>query len=273
MKRTAVFLLVSTAVLVFLGNFGKLYLSLENRLTKAIEVRKLATHPVNSPNPVPKKNLTRIVLLGDSMTERLGNSEILARYLSVYYPDRRFLLLNYGYGSTNILSAQERFDRTTYHGREFQPIKNIDFDCIVIESFGNNPLSGYPLKVAESLQYSALDKLVSSIRATHPNAKIIFLATIAPNRENYAKPEVGLSPSERQSWVDERSLFIRSHIAYARAHNIPVIDVYDRSTNFFGDGDNDYIASKDQIHPSPKGIFLISEELATGLYKLGIFAK
>jgi lysophospholipase L1-like esterase len=269
-------LLVTGCLLVTLG-LGfyflspKILLLFERYSPKAIELREniAAQEPIS--NPVPKRNLTKIVLLGDSMTERLGNLDILQRYMNVYYPGRQFLYLNYGYGSTNVLSAQERLDQTTWHGRVFQPILNIDFDVILIESFGNNPLSQYPLQIGKILQYQALDKMIQSIRSARPNAKIIFVATIAPNRENYAKPSIQLSAQDRAQWADERSFYIKNHIEYAREHNIPVIDVYDKSTNFFGDGDLDYIDNVDHIHPSPKGVYLISEEIATYFYQHQIF--
>ncbi len=44
-----------------------------------------------------------MVFLGDSMTENLGNFDELRGYLKDYYPDKNFLLLNYGFSSTNIV--------------------------------------------------------------------------------------------------------------------------------------------------------------------------
>ena len=87
-----------------------------------------------------------IVLVGDSMTEVLGNSDELRKYLDEYYPNKTFEVLNYGFGSTNILSLPQRLTEKTFHGREFRPITDIDFDLIIIESFGHNPLSDLPLK-------------------------------------------------------------------------------------------------------------------------------
>src|SRR5690349_12055967 len=56
------------------------------------------------------------VILGDSMTETLGNSDELKGYLNQSYPDKTFEVLNYGYGSTSILSAKERLTQVTHHG-------------------------------------------------------------------------------------------------------------------------------------------------------------
>ena len=74
-----------------------------------------------------------IVFVGDSMTEYLGNFDELRAYLKNYYPAKRFLLLNYGFSATNILSVGERLEKNSNHsGRDFQAINNIPFDLIII---------------------------------------------------------------------------------------------------------------------------------------------
>ena len=49
-----------------------------------------------------------IVMVGDSMTETLGNSDEIRKFLKEYYPDKTFEVLNYGFGSTNILTLKTR---------------------------------------------------------------------------------------------------------------------------------------------------------------------
>src|SRR5579884_2430437 len=105
--RLALALLIIVGITIFAILYPKLQLLLERYSTEAIAYRKFTINQTPISNPVPKKDLTKVVLLGDSMTERLGNSDIIQKYLSVYYPNRKFLILNYGYGATNILSAQE----------------------------------------------------------------------------------------------------------------------------------------------------------------------
>jgi len=119
-------------------------------------------------------------MVGDSMTEYLGNSDEIRANLKKYYPDKSVEVLNYGFGSTNILSLQERLEKKTFFNREFRPILDIDFDLILIESFGNNPLSQFPLSEGLQKQNEALDKIVESIKSGNPRAKIAFVATIAP---------------------------------------------------------------------------------------------
>jgi len=208
-----------------------------------------------------------IVLVGDSMTEKLGNSDELRMYLKKYYTDKTFEVLNYGFGSTNILSVQERLEKTTFHGRDFRPILDIAFDLILIESFGNNPLSEMPLDQGLKKQTEALDKIMEATRRENPKAKIAFVATIAPNRYSYGKKLVDLTPEKRAQWADERTQYIKNHIDYANAHQIPLINIYQKSLKGNEGGSLEYLSSDDYIHPSPNGVYFISEEIAKGIFE------
>src|SRR5260221_14574119 len=73
------------------------------------------------------------VLVGDSMTATLGNSDELRMYMKKYYYNKSFEFLNYGFGSTNILSVEQRLTQKTQYYREYRPILDIDFDLILIE--------------------------------------------------------------------------------------------------------------------------------------------
>ncbi len=209
----------------------------------------------------------KVVLLGDSMFEILGNFDELKAYLKGYYPDKKFLLLNYGYGSTNILSVKERLEKETFHiDRKYQAINDIDFDLILVESFGHNPLSEYPLEEGLKKQTEALDKIVATITQKHPKSSIVFVATIAPNSKRYGEGMVNLLPEQRKEWANERSAYIKNHIEYAKANNIQVINIYERSLKD-GDGNIDYIDTTDFIHPSPGGVYLISETIAKFIFE------
>lgn len=218
------------------------------------------------------KTTPTIVFVGDSMTEYLGNFDELRGYLKKYYPTKNFLLLNYGFSSTNILSVQERLEKDSSHsGRIFQAINDIPFDLIIIESFGHNPLSDQPLEEGLRLQKEALDKIVATISQKHPRSSIIFMATIAPNRERYGEGVVNLTTEERGKWAEERSSYIENHIRYAKSHKIPLINIYEKSLDKEGSGNIDYVNANDFIHPSPTGIYFISEEIAKFLYNNKFF--
>ena len=206
------------------------------------------------------------------MTEYLGNFDELRGYLKSYYPDKKFLLLNYGFSSTNILSLNQRIETESSHsGRVFQPINDIPFDLILIESFGHNPLSEYSLQEGLKLQKESLDKIIASVAQKHPKSSIIFIATIAPNKDRYAEGVVNLTTEKRQEWAAERVAYIKNHIQYAKSHHIPLINIYEKSLDKDGTGNIDYINSKDFIHPSPTGVYFISEEIAKFLYSNNFF--
>lgn len=208
-----------------------------------------------------------IIMIGDSMTERLGNSDEIRVGLKKYNPNKSVEILNYGFGSTNILSVPERLEKDTFFQRTFRPILDIDFDLVLIESFGFNPLSEFPLKEGLQKQTETLDQIISKIKTENPRAKIIFVATIAPSRYHYGEGVVDLTPEQRKTWADERIAYIENHADFARTHNIPLIDVFSKSLNPDGELDLDYVSSTDYMHPSPNGIYLISDEIAKFLYE------
>lgn len=212
-----------------------------------------------------------LIFLGDSMTEALGeNFDFLRQNLTKYYPKKVFGLFNYGFGSTNILSIQDRLNnRTTYLGKDFPAILDRYFDIILIESSGTNPLSEFPLAIGLQKQTAALDAMVAKIADTHPNSLIIFLATIAPS-EFYGKGVVDLSPAVRIQWANERRAYIENHISFAKRHNIPLINVYEKTLDKNGVTISKYINTGNYIHPSVKGVSLISQTIADYLYQNNI---
>lgn len=208
-----------------------------------------------------------IVMIGDSMTERLGNSDEIRADLKKYNPNKSVEILNYGFGSTSILSVPERLEKDTFFQRTFRPILDIDFDLILIESFGHNPLSQFPQEDGLQKQTETLDQIISKIKTENPRAKIIFVATIAPSRYHYGKGVVDLTPEQRKAWADERIAYIKNHIDYAGSHNIPLIDIYSKSLNSDRELNLDYVSLTDYMHPSPNGVYLISDTIAKFLYE------
>lgn len=212
-------------------------------------------------------------MVGDSMTETLGNSDELKKFLAGYYPNKSFEVLNYGFGATNILSVMDRITKETEHGRKFRPIEDIYYGLILLESFGENPLSQYKLEEGLNRQTEELDKIVATLKSTNPKGKIVFVATISPNKVIFAKTSVDLSEKKRAEWVEERIAYMKNHIKYAKNHNIPVINIFEKSLMDNGDGNPDYINNTDYIHPSPTGIVFISKEIAGFIYNNNIFPR
>lgn len=222
---------------------------------------------ISSTNKVKYPQDYTIVMVGDSMTETLGNSTEIKDFLSKHYPGKSFEVLNYGYGSTNILSVVDRITKETQHGRAFRPINQIDYDLLLLESFGQNPLSQYPLEEGLKRQTQELDKIVKILKQSNPRGKIVFVLSISPNKKIFAKNQVELSPQVRAQWVDERISYMKNHETFAKANNIPVINIFEKSLLENGDGNPDYISKDDYIHPSPTGIIFISKQIADFIYE------
>ena len=193
------------------------------------------------------------------MTDYLGSAVELKKYLKNYYPNKQIDIKNFSVGSTNILTLPDRLQNlTNYNGRISEPILNTDFDLILIESFGHNPISQL------SKHNEVMDQARQMIKQRQSWARVVLLATIEPHAERYAEGVANLSTEERKKWAKERISYIENHIAYARSHKLPVIDAR-------GGGNIDYINTNDFIHPSVTGIDFISREIADFIFKNRIF--
>lgn len=243
-------------------NFNPL-LSMERTFAGPIyQVKKIF-----NPQTIKPKDSYTIVLVGDSMTDALGSGLELKKYLGQYYPGKKFDIKNFSVGSTNILTLPDRLQNlTNYNGRITEPALNTDFDIIIIESFGHNPLSHLAIDEGLKKHNKTLDQVISMIKQRKPIALTIFLATLGPHSDRYAEGVVNLSPEERKKWAKERVTYIKNHIYYARAHKIPLINVYEKSLDTKGEVNIDYI-STDFIHPSVTGVDFVSKEIADFIFR------
>lgn len=261
-----------------------------------------ATHPKsnkiitgNSPTPtpkkdepfgmytlpsIPKKDVYIIFMVGDSMTEALGpHGGKLNEFINTLYQStpghQRVVIDNYAKGATNILGLQDVMDaKLVVGGAVLDPLLSRRFDLILVESFGYNPPSELGLEGGLKKQTQTLDTLMKKLTTTHPHSAIIFVATIAPHKATYAQEESpGKTITEREAAAEERMEYIRNHIAYAKAHNIPLIDIYNKSLTPNGDGDPVNVNPNDHIHPSFVGRDFISQEIANFIYENQILPR
>lgn len=226
-------------------------LSLERTFAGSIyQIKKI----FDSTSIAPKPGYT-IVLVGDSMTDYLGSGEEIKKNLKNYYPNKQIDVKNFSVGSTNILTLPDRLQNlTNYNGRIFEPIFNTNFDLIIIESFGHNPIPD--LKKHNEV----MDQARGMIKQRQPWAKIILMATIAPHSTRYAEGVANLTTEERIKWAKERAVYIENHIDYAKSNKTPLINIYKKSHD-------DYVDTNDFIHPSPTGIKFISREIADFIFQ------
>ncbi len=231
-----------------------------------------ATTKYRLPRIQPKNTYEyQIVMVGHSMTRALGpHGGSFSTFINdLYRPSHRGIIIdNYAVGSTNVLSLQKQMTTAiTLEDKSVRPaLLSRQFDVILIESFGYNPLSQFPMDEGLRKQREALDETMKILLKTHPHSRIVFVATIAPNKETYAQKILPyLTVSDRILEAQERMTYIKSHMSYAREHNIPLVDIYDKSL-IDGDGDISLINPDDNIHPSFTGVDFIGHELANFIY-------
>lgn len=217
----------------------------------------------------PKDNYT-IVLVGDSMTSLLGEEE-LKNNLKEFYPNKEIKVLNYGIGSTTIETVPERLINGVIKGdSSLNPLLSYNPDLIILESSGNNPIN-LPTDAGLKKQEEILDQIIQIVRSKSPEVKIVFAATLYPDKENYGRNVLGInkfvsseiSSEDLKNQGEIRILYIENHISYARENNIPLINIFDKSKDKVGE----YIDKIDFIHPSKKGISFVNQEIADFIYQ------
>lgn len=239
--------------------------------TKNSSILSSINLPIPTPTPIdiytppnlPDKESYTLLFVGDSMTEALGpNLDQVGIQLEKNYPNKTFGLFNYGFGSTNILSISDRLHQpTTYLDQKYPAILDRQFDIIFLESMGYNPLSEYSLDAGLQKQTAALDQATLDIVSTHPEALVIFVATITPSTTHFGKQTLDLTPLVRTQWVNERRAYIENHINYAIRHQYPLVDAYHHSQDANGQAILEYINHDDYIHPSAQGLVFIAKEI------------
>lgn len=264
----------------FLSVFLIIIIVLATNLQKTTSVFQVSTntndvslYPYNSP-VIPSKRSYITVLVGDSMTELLGvNAPRLRENLIKYYPSHEFVNYNYGFGATNISTLMDRLkNNSSYLNTTYPSILSQDFDLIIMESFAYNPLSEYPLEIGLKKQVEILDEAVKTIIRAKPNAIIVFMTPIAPDKNNYARGTYDLTQEMRTKWVNERIFYIKNHSKFAKERGIKVIDIYEKSLDKDGSVNSAYVA-KDFIHPSSAGVDLITSTVAEFIFTNKIFPQ
>lgn len=267
-----VFVLIAIVAMVI-----ALYLTKTNTNLVPIALLTPTPTPYQFPykNPeIPKNQSYRIVIVGDSIVYSLGpNANVLRLALIALYPDSEFVTYNYGHPSTNILSLPDRLAiETKTETDTYPPILEQGFELIIIDSFGYNPPSELALADGLAKQNEILEESVRLILKEKPGVSVAFMTPIALSRDNFARSTRDLSSEVREAWVDERVAYIENHKKFAQSKGIPIIDVFEASLKPNGEVDESYI-SNDFVHPSIKGIELMSREIANYIFDNKIFPQ
>ncbi|MDO8269126.1 MAG: SGNH/GDSL hydrolase family protein [Candidatus Levybacteria bacterium] len=223
-----------------------------------------------------KSDIYDIYLIGDSMTRAFGpRGGAFNEILSKAYPNLFFEISNYAAANQSILLLPERLHEAVQADKDLllKPILEGDPDLIIIESFGYNPLSQFGKEMGLKKQEEILTEIMTTLTNRFPNAVIMFLATIAPDKKTYGQNVTNSSADGRWSQAEERIEYITNHIDYANEHGIPVINAYKESLDVSGDGNTKYINPDDNIHPSAEGLALMGRIMTARIEEENIFPK
>ena len=238
---------------------------------------KFTTYTAPTINP---KQVYKIAMIGDSMTVALGpHGGGASEYMNSLYKKKetdpqRIVIDNYASSSSILAVDKQLSEKTTVNEYTFGPLLSEDYDLIIVESYAYNPLSQFGIEDGIKKQNESLDKLMTTILTARPHAAIVFVATIAPNLENYAKAtQINRSQAERKKQAEERVAYLKNHIDYAIKHNIPVVNIYEKSLTIAGDGNISYIDPTDDIHPSAEGVIFIGKELGNFIHEKQILPQ
>gem|GEM_PF-5791337 len=222
-------------------------------------------------NPAVSLNAGSLTLaiLGDSMVDTMGEGlPYLEKALKKYYPHYKFRLLNYGAGGTNIdYGIQRLTENYQYLGKNIPALISTNPDIVIIESFAYN--AGGVQKSDFDHHWLSLAKAVEILK-TQTRAKIILLATIAPNKANFGLGAAGINLTKEQAWqhAEKISLYLENTINFANSQKLALVDAYHPSL-VNGDGNLRYISVADHLHPSVEGCIFIAELIAQKLIELG----
>lgn len=219
-----------------------------------------------SPSPSPFRvggdgQVVTVALLGDSMIDTLGKTPTLLKALQQRYPGKKFNIINFGVGASNIEYALYRLTHDySYNDQNYPSLISQKPDIIVVESFAynnfGNSQSGF------DRQWQALGSITGTIKDKLPQSKIIIAATITPNSITFAdgSPNLRYSALEKVEKTSTINLYLENAINFATSENFPLANVYHFSS-VNNDGNPDLISSKDHLHPSARGSQLIENTI------------
>ncbi len=139
----------------------------------------------------------------------------MSEYMNNLYkssPDsQRIIIDNYSISSNILAINKQLLEKVTISKYQLGALLSDNDDVILIESFGYNPLSDLGLENGIKRQNEALKELVERLIKEKPNMSIIFVATIAPNVNNYGRStQQATTASDRRKQAEERIAYIKT---------------------------------------------------------------
>lgn len=238
-------------------------------------IKPIAFTEYKKPN-LPKKDVYNIYLVGDSMTHAFGpRGGVFTEIINKKLPGTFFEVSNYAQANQSILVFLDTMQKPFQADLDLvlPPVMEGDPDLIIIESFGYNPLSQFGRVEGLRKQEEVLMEVMLRLTQKYPDAHIMFLATIAPDKKTYAENISEITEEERWVLAEERIEYITNHMKFAQKYGIPIINAYEKSLDDQSDGDLKYINPDDNIHPSSEGLALIGRTMSDKIFEENIFPE
>lgn len=217
---------------------------------------------------ISKEKSYKIVFLGDSMTDLLGDDfPYLQQKLLSNFPKTKFIILNYGIGATDISSGYDRLTKPqTRHESTLTPLLSTLPDIIVIESFAYNH---WTITEKDMAKYKKTEEdLFTKINSK--NIQLICGLTIAPNSNTITDgiPGISLKTADKKIKAATIKKYMEIFRQTCQEKNIPIADAFAPSTDTQGEGSIEYINQDDHLHPSEEGLKLYSKLVYKEIEKL-----
>lgn len=228
----------------------------------------LAARPASaSPIPRLRQDHFTIAVLGDSMIDTLGpDIPHLKSRLEHMYPGVTFRLLNFGVGGTNIESGLLRITQDyQYLGVTRASVASQKPDLVIVESFGYNPFPDAPDPL--NRHWLDLAQIVDAIKKYIPEAKILIVATIAPDANTFGDgvPGIAFDPISKRELTNLIKSYLDNAVRFAQGERLPYADVYHASLDRQGNAKPGYINPGDHIHPSDAGKALFARKVSEAI--------
>ena len=228
-----------------------------------------ASASVNTQKVSTVSGSLKIAFLGDSMIDTfISDPKILKSALAKFWPNVSFEILNYGVGATNAEYGFKRLTEPyTYQGKTIPGLLSQNPDIVVVESFAYN----HPKELSQNTQ--TLSQIISTTQS-QSKAKIYSLATIAPDKKIYANGIAGINWTAEQRKIEAQRVidFLKDSVLFAQNQGLPLINAYQKSLDWEGDGNQEYI-NTDNIHPSEEGKLLLAGLVAEKFQETKIIEK
>lgn len=172
--------------------------------------------------------MNKIVLFSDSMIDtfdfmRQGFLE-LVHELNKLKPNGSIQLLNHGVGNTDIALGLIRITKPYSYkdrGRQLRAVLEENPNIVVVESFAYNHWTG---SLEDTDKYIDCHKKI--IKLLKGKTRIILLATIAPNKDRFAKGVLGLGWNKKRREKEYNLVvkYFEEFIKFAKGTNLPFFE-------------------------------------------------